>query len=239
VAAHFILIAGAWHGSWCWQRVAPLLEARGSRVMTPELPATGADDGDPREVTLGTWSRFVADIASAAGDDPVILVGHSRAGVVISQAAEMVPERIARLVYLSAYLLPAGRTMAAEARADRASLIAPNMIPAESGVSCTLRPETVREAFYGRCSDRDAAWAMAQLRPEPLKPMASSPAVTSKRFGRVPRAYIECAADRAVTLASQRKMQAALPCDPVFTLDADHSPFISAPAALADVLGGL
>jgi pimeloyl-ACP methyl ester carboxylesterase len=238
VASHFILIAGAWHGSWCWQRIVPLLEARGSRVTTPELPGMGADGGDVREITLAIWGRYVADLV-AGSRDPVILVGHSRAGVVISEAAELVPERISRLVYVSAYLLPAGRTMAAEARADSGSLVAPNMVPSASGVTCALRADVVREAFYGRCTDADAAWAMAQLRPEPLKPLVTSPRVSSAGFGRVPRAYIECTADRAVTLASQRKMQSGLPCDPVFTLDADHSPFLSAPAALADVLGRL
>lgn len=195
----------------------------------------GDDNGDPREVTLAAWARFVADVVGAA-PDPVILAGHSRAGVVISEAAELVPERIARLVYLSAYLLPAGRTMAAEARADVGSLIAPNMVPADSGLTCILRPDVVREAFYGGCTDADAAWAMAQLRPEPLKPLVTSPRITAARFGRVPRAYIECTADRAVTHGSQRKMQSALACEPVFTLDTDHSPFISAPEALAEAL---
>jgi pimeloyl-ACP methyl ester carboxylesterase len=238
VASHFILIAGAWHGSWCWKRVAPLLRAAGHLVDTPQLPAMGTDNGDPRQVTLASWARFVADKVEAA-PERVILVGHSRAGVVISQAAELVPDRIRRLVYLSAYLLPAGRTMAAEARADTGSLVAPNMVPEDSGVTCTLRAQVIREAFYGRCSDADATWAAAQLRPEPLKPLVTSPRVTAENFGRVPRAYVECTADRAVTLESQRRMQAALPCDPVITLDADHSPFISAPAALAEALGGL
>jgi pimeloyl-ACP methyl ester carboxylesterase len=198
----------------------------------------GNDKGDPRQVTLASWARFVADKVEAA-EGPVLLVGHSRAGVVISQAAELVPDRIRRLVYLSAYLLPAGRTMAAEARADSNSLVAPNMVPSDSGVTCTLRAEVIREAFYGRCTDADAAWAAAQLCPEPLKPLVTSPRVTDEHFGRVPRAYIECTADRAVTLESQRRMQAALPCDPVITLDADHSPFISDPEALAVALSGL
>jgi pimeloyl-ACP methyl ester carboxylesterase len=238
VTSHFILIAGAWHGSWCWKRVAPLLRALGHRVTTPELPGMGAENGDPRQVTLASWGRFVADIADAA-PDPVVLVGHSRAGVVISEAAELVPGKIRRLVYLSAYLLPAGRTMAAQARADTSSLVAPNMIPADSGVTCTLRANVVREAFYTRCTDADVEWATAQLRPEPIKPLVTSPRTTPEGFGRVPRAYIECTADRAVSLESQRKMQAVLPCDPVLTLEADHSPFISCPAALVELLGRL
>jgi pimeloyl-ACP methyl ester carboxylesterase len=238
VVSHFILIAGAWHGSWCWKRVAPLLRAQGHLVDTPQLPAMGADNGDPRQVTLTSWARFVADLVAAA-PEPVVLVGHSRAGVVISQAAELVPDRIRRLVYLAAYLLPGGRTMAAEALADPDSLVAPNMIPADSGVTCTLRADVIREAFYTRCTDADAEWAMAQLRPEPLKPLVTSPRISSEGFGRVPRAYIECTADRAISLESQRRMQTALPCDPVFALEADHSPFISRPAELAELLGRL
>ncbi len=87
-ARTFVLIAGAWHGAWCWQKVVPLLEAQGHRVRTPELPATGADTTDPAEVTLESWARFVADLV-AAEPEPVILVGHSRGGVVISRAAEI------------------------------------------------------------------------------------------------------------------------------------------------------
>ena len=55
----------------------------------------------------------------------------------------------------------------------------------------------------------------------------------------MPRAYIECPQDRTITLGAQRRMQAALPCDPVFTLDSDHSPFFSQPEELAQMLGGL
>jgi pimeloyl-ACP methyl ester carboxylesterase len=236
--SHLVLVAGAWHGAWCWERLVPLLEAQGHRVTTPELPAMGEDNGDPRDVTLNGWARFIADIAGAA-PEPVVLVGHSRAGVVISQAAEMAPSRMRRLVYLAAYLLPTGRTLAVESRSDADSLVAPNMVPSESGLTCALKESAVREAFYGHCSEADVAWAMSRLRPEPLKPLVSSPRVSNEHFGRIPRAYIECTADRAISLASQRRMQAALPCDPVFTLDSDHSPFLSCPAELAALLGRL
>jgi hypothetical protein len=63
--------------------------------------------------------------------------------------------------------------------------------------------------------------------------------VTAARFGTVPRVYVECSADRTITLPAQRRMQTRLPCDPVFTLDSDHSPFLSRPAELARLLGAL
>lgn len=233
-ARTFILIAGAWHGAWCWQRVTPMLVARGHRVLTPELPATGGDATDPAGVTLESWASLVAELAGR--ETAPVLVGHSRAGIVISRAAELAPEQIGRLVYLAAYLLPRGSTMAEAAREDTGSLVPQNMIAARSGISCTLRPEAVRDAFYGDCDAPTAAFAAGQLSAEPLKPMVTPLKVTAARFGAVPRSYIECLRDRTVTLAAQRRMQQAWPCDPVITLESDHSPFLSRPLELARAL---
>ena len=234
----FVLIAGAWHGAWCWQRLTPLLEAQGHRVLTPELPATGSDTSDPGSVTLESWARFVADVILRESE-PITLVGHSRGGIVISRTAELVPERVKRLVYVSAYLLPAGATLAGTARTDVESLVPPNMIPAESGITCTLRADVVSPALFGQCTDADVDYARTRLTPEPLKPLVTPLKVTAQRFGRVPRAYIECLQDRTVTPSAQRRMQAELPCDPVLTLESDHSPFLSHPQELARLLGGL
>ncbi len=233
--ATFVLVHGAWHGAWCWHRVVPLLEAAGHRVIAPDLPSMGEDQTPATSVTLDSWARFVADIA-VQQPDPVVLVGHSRGGIVISRAAELAPERIERLVYLAAYLLPAGMSLADAARADANSLVPANMIPAASGVTCTLRARVVRDAFYGACSDEDCEYARTRLSPEPLKPLVTPLAVTPEKFGRVPRIYIECTDDRTISLAEQRRMHAALPCERVFTLATDHSPFLSAPQELAGIL---
>jgi len=234
----FVLIAGAWHGAWCWQKIVPLLEAQGHRVRTPDLPATGADISDPAKVTLESWARFVVDLIAAEAE-PVILVGHSRGGAVISRVAEILPGRIRRLVYLAGYLLPAGGTVAEAARGDQESLVPPNMIPAEGGVTCDLRESVIRDALFGLCSESDYELAVTLMRPEPLKPLVTPLRVTDERFGRVPRTYIECSQDRTITLGAQRRMQAVLPCDPVLTLASDHSPFLSQATALAQMLGGL
>jgi pimeloyl-ACP methyl ester carboxylesterase len=233
--ATFILIHGAWHGAWCWHKITPLLEAAGARVLAPDLPSMGEDVTPPNLVTLESWARFVADLIRQQ-PDPVVLVAHSRGGIVASRAAELVPERIRTLVYLAAYLLPPHATLAAEARLDADSLIPANMIPAASGLTCTVRASVIREAFYGRCDDADAEHARARLSPEPLKPLVTPLEITSERWGRVPRAYVETSFDRVISPAAQRRMQAALPCEPVFTLETDHSPFLSQPAALARIL---
>jgi pimeloyl-ACP methyl ester carboxylesterase len=236
--SRYVLIHGAWHGGWCWERVARLLEARGHEVLAPDLPAMGDDLTDARSITLESWAGFVVELLRAA-PAPSVLVGHSRAGVIISRAAELAPDTIRRLVYVSAYLLPAGDTVADAARADARSLISPNMLPARAGLTCTLRPGVVLEAFYGRCTPAVAADAAARLTTEPLKPLVTPLEITDERFGRVPRAYVQCSADRAVTPEAQQAMQLSLPCDPVYTLDSDHSPFLSRPVELAELLGRL
>jgi pimeloyl-ACP methyl ester carboxylesterase len=234
----FVLVPGAWHGAWCWRRLEPLLSARGHHVLTPELLATGSDATPPDDIRLDTWAWQIRELLESR-QHPVVLVGHSRAGVIISRVAELVPGRIARLVYLAAYLLPAGSSIADTARDDAGSLVAPNMLPAESGVTCTLRPEVLRDAFYGDCDDATVRFALEHLRPEPLRPLATALRITDQRFGTVPRAYIECTRDRTISLAAQRGMQARLPCDPVFTLASDHSPFLSHPGELAEILCSL
>ena len=230
----FILVHGAWHGAWCWHRLIPLLEAGGARVIAPDLPSMGADTSPAEGVTLDSWARSVA--ALAEGEPGCRLVGHSRAGVIISRAAQLAPRSVGRLVYLSAYLLRAGDSVAAEARRDSGSLISANMIASRSGVTCALRPEVLRDAFYGDCTDEDFAFAGAHLSPEPLKPLVTPLRITDEAFGSVPRHYIETTRDRAVSLDAQRRMQAALPCATVSTLDTGHSPFLAQPEALARIL---
>jgi pimeloyl-ACP methyl ester carboxylesterase len=232
VTQTFILVHGAWHGAWCWHKLTPLLEAHGARVITPDLPSMGADVTPASEVTLESWAQAVVPLL----EPRCVLVGHSLGGAVISRVAELAPERLRTLVYLSAYLLPAGATVAGMARADTESLIAPNMIPVLRGVTCALRDEVIADTFFGACSPEDREYAMERIDPQPLKPLVTPLEVSAARFGSVPRAYVETMRDRAVSLVAQRRMQAKLPCAPVFTLDGDHSPFLSQPEALARIL---
>jgi pimeloyl-ACP methyl ester carboxylesterase len=230
--ATFILVHGSMHGGWCWHKLVPLLEAQGHRVLAPDLPGMGEDPTPLSEVTLSTWAEFIARLSREAGEQ-VILVGHSRGGTVISEAAELAPQSMLGLVYLAALLLPAGQKAFEAAVAEEARNAVEPGHGASDGLSLRVEPAAARALFYNRASPEDAIWASARLCPEPLAPNVVPLTVTRERWGRLPRAYIECLHDRAVPIELQRAMHAALPCDPVVTMDSDHSPFLCEPRALA------
>lgn len=232
--ASFVLIHGAWHGGWCWQRVTPLLEAAGHRVWAPDLPGLGSDHTPLEQVTLDSWRDFVCKHLERAGE-PVILVGHSRGGVVISAVAEAMPEKIARLAYLAAFLVPDGKTLG-----EMYTLLPPREeiadIATYEGVAATLNPAKIAPLLYNTTAAEWQKRAAALVCPEPVMSFVTPIHTTAARFGRVPRAYIECLRDNTIPIDLQRKMQEALPCDPVIALDTDHSPFFSAPEQLRDAL---
>lgn len=230
--ATFIFIHGAWHGGWCWERVVPLLSAQGHRVLAPDLPGMGQDTTPLSEITLDHWVKFVCDLVEKQ-DEKVILVGHSRGGIVISQAAEYVSQRLQGLIYLTAFLIPNGETLwQALQRYPRSSDRPPDLIFSADQSTSTVTTASIRHTFYNTTSDDWIKRAELQVGPEPMTSFLTPLALTDTRFGQVPRAYIECLQDKAIPLALQRSMVSVLPCKQVTTLDTDHSPFYSAPEAM-------
>lgn len=231
----YILVHGAWHGGWCWYKVVPLLEKAGHTVIAPDLPSLGKDKTPISQVSLALWAEHVCWLLDAQAE-PAVLVGHSRGGIVISEAAERRPDNVKTLVYLCAFLLRSGESLLQVAGEDTTSLVVPNLVVADDQSSCTVRDDAIRDAFYGDCSDEDVALARLCLAPEPMAPMATPVSVSEGNFGRVPRVYIECLQDRAIPPALQKRMCTAMPCQRVISMDTSHSPFFSAPQALVDHL---
>lgn len=234
----FVLVHGAWHGAWCWQKLTPLLEAKGHRVVAPDLLGLGDDRTPLGQVTLAAWTDQICRVLDAQAA-PVILVGHSRGGLVISQVAERRPDKIGRLVYLTAMMIENGESGLGTFGKIGPSPLQDYLVVAPDGVSMTVKEEGYKPSFYGMCSDADVALAKRLCRPEPLEPSNTPLALSGKNYGRVPRVYIQCLRDGAITPAMQKAMCTALPCERVITMDADHSPFFSAPAELARHLGAL
>lgn len=230
-----ILVHGACHGGWCWDKVTLLLEAKGLRVLAPDLPDLPLTEKDP----VARWGEIVAEMAEReARSDHVVVVGHSRGGVVISTAAEKAPDAIGGLIYLAASLLPDRQTMTGAWRAftdQPAEWVSPDA----EGLSFTVTKGAYHRLFCPMSDTETAGEGEARLRPEPIASFTTPIRTSAQNFGRVPRAYIETTRDLIIPLGFQRSMQAALPCSQVATLDADHLPFFAMPERLADTLASL
>lgn len=232
----FILIHGAWHGSWCWERVTPILRARGYHVIAPDLPGMGRDQTPLSAVTLETWTHYVRDLILQQ-NEKVILVGHSRGGIIISQVAEYISKNISGLIYLSAFLIPDGETLwGALHQHPRESERQSDLTFSADMSTSTIIKTAVRDTFYNTTSDSWIKRAQLQLGPEPMVSFTTPLSLSEENFGQVPRAYIECLQDRAIPIELQRKMVSRLPCNRIITMDTDHSPFYSAPKRLATKL---
>ena len=116
-ARTYVLVHGAFAGAWTWDRVVPLLEADGSTVLTLDLPSHGDDATPIAEATLDGYTAKVVELIDSA-DEPVVLVGHSMGGLVVSQAAEARPDKIERLVYLAAFLTEDGASLLTASAGD-------------------------------------------------------------------------------------------------------------------------
>ncbi|SRR6266568_2150557 len=172
----YVLIHGDWHGGWCWKKVVPLLRQVGHTVFAPDLPGHGDDKMPLSAITPESIMQYIYNILDTQ-KEPIILIGHSSGGMLITEAARQRPERIKTLVYLSAFLLPPGVTPHAIAQEDHESILQSSLIIDEGRRVSMVKQEAAREVFYADCSEEEAAWATSLLIPEPLKGRAQGEVV--------------------------------------------------------------
>jgi pimeloyl-ACP methyl ester carboxylesterase len=233
--ANFVLVHGAWHGAWCWHKLVDQLEAAGHIVVAADLPGHGGDPTPPEGIDLGTYSDFVCDLIDSVPDE-VLLVGHSLGGLTITQVAEQRPDRLRSLVYLAAFVPEPGSTFDAQQDLTTEACLAAVQL-AQDGNVLLFDPDSARDVFYADCSEQDLAFARQRLCGEPAGATRSTVEISDEGWGRVPRDYIVCLQDRALDSRGQRALAERRGCRNVYTLDTSHSPFFSAPAELAKILG--
>ena len=155
----FLLIHGAWHGAWCWYKLVPRLEKIGHTVVAPDLPALGRDRTPVNRVSLATWRDFVCEIVDAL-PEPVVLVGHSRGGIVISEVAEHRPTRFARSSISRLFCARDGAVpVRPRGTGRRLARAAEHGDVRRTNPHATVREDAIRAGFYGECSDEDFALA--------------------------------------------------------------------------------
>jgi pimeloyl-ACP methyl ester carboxylesterase len=236
----YILVHGAWHGAWAWKKVVPLLEATGKNILAVDLPGHGADT-TTSEITFTDYVQKVVDLANGQ-QGSVILIGHSMAGVVISQAAEILgKEKTSKLIYLDAFMPQNGESvfsMAEKAQAKNLNkkngpTLLESLIYSDNKTRTKLKSETVKHLFYHDCSPEDVIFAQNNLGWQSMSCLATPVAVTESRYGAIPKFYILCtqAHDLDKTFLSTN-----VHCQKVYTLNSSHSPFFSMPERLVEII---
>jgi len=230
----FILIHGSWHSAWNWHKVIPLLEQQGHRAIAIDLPGMGRDKTPVQKVKMKTTVEKICQLIDSI-EGKVILVGHSKNGIMISQVAEYRPEKIEKLIYLAAYLIPNGKTQREYSLQDTQGVLKPYVTMHEEINAHTLRPEIYKEGLYADCDDDITELAKVLLSHEPVESGITPLQLTEENYGSIPKFYIECTEDKAVTPFIQRKMYTETPCEKVYSMPTSHSPFFSMPKELTAI----
>lgn len=231
----YVLVHGAFAGKYAWQLVQPQLEKAGYKVVTFDLPGHGDDATPAAQATFESYVKAVVDRVNAE-PGKVVLVGHSMGGMVISQVAEQIPDKLEKLVYLSAYLPQNGQSLQQISGTDSGSLIGPNLQLAADYSTASLPADVAVQVFAGDCPEEIKQLVRARNQAEPLAPFQAKVTLTPANFGRVPKYYIESLHDQGVSTVLQQKMVAATPVAKVYTLESGHSPYFAKPAELVTIL---
>jgi pimeloyl-ACP methyl ester carboxylesterase len=215
-----VLVHGAWHGAWCWDKVTALLDAAGIPVVAFDLPFTSFED----DVTTTT-------AALDRVDGPIVLCGHSYGGAVITAAGSH--PSVEHLVYLTAFALDKGESPAATATdADLPGTELGSAFILHDDGTATLERQGAIDALYHDCDPADVDATLAQLRPIHMS-CFTTPA-GAPAWSTTPSTYVVCAEDRGIHPALQRHMAAR--CSAVVELPTAHSPFLNRPDLVAGVL---
>lgn len=275
-----ILVHGSWFGAWSFSAITPLLTAKGITVVAPDLPghAIGArfpqsfgqrplDDAafsmEPSPLAGVTLAQYVSTILhtvdrlASAGFGPITVLGHSMAGVPITAAAEQAPGKIAKLIYLSAFMpVTANPVQAYLELPQNAKSQVLSLLRADPNKVGALRFDTnspdaayiaaLKSAFSADSSDLDWAAIVHMMQPDdPAQAYGTPTGATAANWGSVKRAYIGCTADNVIPTDLQQLFIAeADALTPGNKTDyrafaASHTPFVSQPKALVALLAEL
>ena len=225
------LVHGAFHGGWCWIRVVHELRDRGYNTVAPDLPCDDPDAG------LAVYARAVeAEIDAAHAthpDDDLVLVGHSLGSLTVPLVASRRPVR--RMVFLCSVPTGPGPAIAE----DLAGMVTPEFLAAprfwnKDGLEM-LSNQAARELFFHDCPESVACWAVAMLRPQAPRPKSEPSPLTA--WPDVPMSVILATDDRAAnTTWAIAEARRRLGGEEPVLIEGGHSPFLSRPTQLADLL---
>jgi pimeloyl-ACP methyl ester carboxylesterase len=226
----FVLVHGAWHGGWCWRRVADLLERQGHKVFTPTLTGLGERSHLMRAgIDVSTHVTDVVNVLKWEGLADVILCGHSYGGMVISGVAEEMASAIRSIVFLDAFVPQNGEAVANLTGPAVQDALRAGQQKGDIGI-----PPRPAEAFGVNPADR--AWVDSKCVPQPIGTFTEAMTITGARERIGKKAYI-----RAASYANPGfdKALARLKADPswrTYGVPCGHDVMVDMPERLTEIL---
>jgi pimeloyl-ACP methyl ester carboxylesterase len=225
--AIFLVAHGAWGGGWTWKKMRPLMAAHGHEFYTPTL--TGLGDRvhlAHRGINLETHIADLLAVLQFENLHDVILVGHSYGGMVATGVADRAPERIKHLVYLDAFVPESGKAANDYDTAIRIDLMKKRAADGWKVPSNPIPPDT---------SPEDTVWLVARRVPQPLDCFDQKLVLKNGPLT-LPRSYIYAQRHNPGDPFRQFMERARREGWPVYEIDASHSPHVTAPEALMEIL---
>lgn len=230
----FVLVHGAWHGGWCWQRVASILRANGHTVFTPTQTGVGERRHllDPA-ITLDTFVQDIASVLLYEDLRDVTLVGHSFGGLSITGVADILPERVRRLVYLDAFLLESGVSTFDTLPAGLVEKMRAAAMNAETMVPTVAPP---RPASLGLEAPDDLAFVADRLTPQPLGVYETALQLQHPIGNGKPCTYVHCTQPSFAAVEASREWVKKQPGWQWEELATGHDAMVSDPEGVASLL---
>ena len=227
----FLLVHGASHGAWCFEKLIKELQNKGHVAEAIDLPGHGNNKIPLEDVTL---EKYSSEILTSL-DSPTIVLGHSMGGYPVSLAAQTDPTYIKHLIYLTAFVPEDGKTLAElRKKVDRYPLTSV-IRKTEDGLGFYIPKKYQKDIFYNDCSKQDIKLASEKLCIQAIKPQ-NTPIKLGENFKKVSKSYISCLDDQTIPIELQKKLSESIPEENKYEIKSGHSPFFSRSADLANIL---
>ena len=226
----FVLVHGAWHGGWCWRRVADLLQKQGHKVFTPTMTGLGErshllDD----KVNLATHITDIVNVIKWEGLGDIVLVGHSYGGVIVSGVADRMRDAIGSIVFLDAFVPEDGDSLAAKASQPVREAIAALVEKDEKA----MKP--VSAAVF-RVNEKDRAWVDAMCTPHPVATLTDKITVAGGRDRIAKKAYIRAKGYPSMPFDGAQERLKATAGWRVYEMPCGHDAMVDMPDRLSEIL---
>ncbi|HSC55338.1 MAG TPA: alpha/beta fold hydrolase [Phnomibacter sp.] len=231
----YVLVHGAWQAPYVWDAVKTELTNKGNKVVVVELPGHGGDNTATYTLSMDAYRDKVVE-AIARANENVILVGHSMGGMVITAVAEKIPSKISKLVYIGAFLPASGQALTDLAFSDPGSQLGHSLVESADHLTLDVKLDSLVNLFIHDGLTVAKQSVLDNYRAEPAIPFTNKVTLTNENFGSVSKVYIKTLQDIVISPGLQDRMIAAAGINTVYTVNTSHSPFLSQPKAVSNLL---